>query len=66
MSRGKKPFPRTTPAEKHCPKCDQTRPADQFWKSSRSHDGLQSWCKPCASAYNAVLMAIRRRKPEAA
>lgn len=34
-------------SEKHCRKCDTTKPADAFQKCSRNGDGLQSYCREC-------------------
>lgn len=41
-----------TPSEKHCPQCDQTKPADAFGRRSgkRRHQ-LQSYCRTCAASY---------------
>lgn len=36
--------------EKLCRKCSTTKPRNDFYKSSRAGDGLQSWCKTCSSA----------------
>ena len=35
------------PAEKHCPKCDQTLPADAFNRWSYGKDGLRVQCRLC-------------------
>ena len=35
------------PAEKHCPGCDQTLPADAFHRSSYDKDGLEPRCRQC-------------------
>src|SRR5690625_4474944 len=35
------------PAEKHCPGCDQTLPADAFYRWSYSKDGLAGQCRQC-------------------
>lgn len=35
------------PAEKHCPGCDQTLPADAFSRWSYSKDGLMTRCRQC-------------------
>jgi hypothetical protein len=42
---------RMTATSRHCGKCDQTRPASDFYRSSRNADGLQSPCIPCRRAY---------------
>ena len=36
-------------SEKHCPKCDRTRPISDFNKSSRDHTGYQSYCCDCSN-----------------
>ena len=35
-------------ASKRCPRCDRLKPVAQFYRSSRSRDGLQGWCKQCS------------------
>lgn len=35
---------------KRCPRCEQYLPRSEFWKSSKQHDGLQSYCKACSKA----------------
>lgn len=40
----------TSVTEKLCPKCGETRPANQFYKNSRTLSGLAVWCKPCSAA----------------
>lgn len=35
---------------KHCPKCDTTKPAEEFYRNSSAPDGLQGYCKPCFKA----------------
>lgn len=35
------------PTEKYCPKCDSTKPIDDWAKNKGSKDGLQSYCKEC-------------------
>ena len=32
---------------KRCPRCDQTKPTDEFRKNRARHDGLSSWCGEC-------------------
>jgi hypothetical protein len=32
---------------KMCPRCCQTQPRDQFYRSSASKDGLYAYCKAC-------------------
>jgi hypothetical protein len=38
---------------KICKKCLIEKPADDFGKSKQNKDGLYSYCRPCARAYNA-------------
>lgn len=35
---------------KRCPRCKRDLPKAEFWRSSKSSDGLQGWCKTCAVA----------------
>lgn len=37
---------------KRCSKCGAEKPRDQFGKNSAAKDGLFSYCRPCARAYN--------------
>ena len=39
---------------KRCPKCGEVKPADEFFRSSSSIDGLQSYCRSCAKDYNST------------
>lgn len=39
------------PAYKVCPKCKEKRTVDEFYKTKRTRDGLQTWCKVCAKTY---------------
>lgn len=32
---------------KRCPKCGDKKSETEFWKSSRTRDGLYGWCKDC-------------------
>lgn len=34
-------------AEKRCPRCEVTKPAIEFYRNKRSHDGLVTYCKAC-------------------
>lgn len=34
---------------KRCSKCGCEKPMDEFYKSSKSPDGRQAWCKPCVT-----------------
>jgi hypothetical protein len=36
-------------ATKRCPKCEQVKPLDDFYRQTRSRYGRQSWCKVCRS-----------------
>lgn len=38
------------PSEKRCPKCDQIKPAAQFYYTINRKDGLGTYCKECQSA----------------
>lgn len=33
--------------EKYCKKCDTTKPVSEFYKSSKSKDGLNTYCRQC-------------------
>lgn len=37
---------------KRCPKCDRVLPITQFSEDKSKKDGLRSYCKECAKAYN--------------
>lgn len=58
--------PHDTPnalAFKTCVDCDETKPVAQFSKNRNSKDGLNSYCKPCASArYKRWREANRERR----
>ena len=47
---------------KHCPKCGETKPRDQFQRNARAKDGLFRMCKPCSSAYYAVQYRASRER----
>ncbi|MGC3984812.1 MAG: hypothetical protein QM777_08840 [Pseudorhodoferax sp.] len=34
-------------SEKRCPKCEQAKPASDYWRRAKSWDGLQPYCKAC-------------------
>ena len=36
---------------KTCSKCGEEKSLDTFSKNKSKHDGLNTWCKPCYSAY---------------
>lgn len=46
-----------------CPRCMETKPKDQFGRSSSRNDGLRVWCKPC---HNAANKAWRTKNPDKA
>lgn len=46
---------------KHCPKCDQAKPLDDFYKNASTKDGRQVWCKPC---WKADCAARKERDPD--
>ena len=50
-----------TPASKLCSKCGETKPAGDFYASSGSPDGLQSYCKACVKSR---VRAPRPKTPE--
>lgn len=37
---------------KHCKKCGQDKPVDQFYAHARTKDGYGTYCKSCQSNYN--------------
>ena len=39
-----------TTGDKHCKRCDQTKPVTGFGRNKRNKDGLHNYCKPCAYA----------------
>jgi len=48
------PRPRPdTSVEKRCCACKETKPRDQFYKSKRTFDGLQTNCRACHAARRA-------------
>lgn len=47
---------------KVCSSCGEPKPLDDFNRDTRTHDGLQSWCKPCKA--EAKREARRRRDEE--
>lgn len=46
---------------KHCAKCQQSKPEQEFWKNSSCEDGLQAYCKQCQSL---LLKQFKERDPE--
>lgn len=53
-------------ATKTCPKCGQTLPVSEYWKSGTAKDGLYSYCMECAkklqNAKNSKLRQEKMRK----
>ena len=48
--RSRQPYRRQTqptPEAKHCGHCGETKPAQEFHRSTKRPDGLQLYCKPC-------------------
>jgi hypothetical protein len=39
-----------TPVEKKCSRCEETKPASEFWRVRASPDGLNRWCRQCDAA----------------
>jgi hypothetical protein len=37
---------------KLCTKCETTKDSSLFYKRTKSHDGLSSWCKDCFKKYD--------------
>ena len=48
---------------KRCPRCGQSKPADQFYRRRRGRR-LSSYCQPCTRAV--ALQAHRRRRQDLA
>ena len=46
--------PQTAEGVKVCSKCGETKPTTDFYRDSKSPDGLQYWCKSCSSKNNAA------------
>lgn len=46
--------------EKHCRKCDTTKPVEAFGKNRTRADGLMPMCKACKRTYNAAYHAANR------
>lgn len=46
---------------KRCPRCDTVKSRVEFGKNRSAKDGLQSYCKPCASA---ATLSSRAKNPE--
>lgn len=37
---------------KYCPRCDSTKPLDDFNKNKNRYDGHQGYCRPCQNSRN--------------
>jgi hypothetical protein len=46
--------------EKRCPHCEETKPLEQFYRSKRSADGRDAYCKPCRDGLGAERRARER------
>lgn len=46
-----KDVPEPTVTERRCPKCGETKPASEFFKSTHLTDGLQTYCKSCHMSF---------------
>jgi len=53
-------IPPTTPTQKLCTRCKQTKVLEKFYKGHASH-GRMSWCKTCSNAYK---VAEHKKNPE--
>lgn len=42
----------TYPQVKHCPRCDEDKPAAEFHLDHTRGDGLHDWCKLCRKVYD--------------
>jgi hypothetical protein len=51
-------------AAKRCPRCDQVKPASQFYR--RRGDQLSSSCQPCTQAAAREIRSRRRHDPASA
>lgn len=48
---------------KRCPRCGETKAVTEFYKNSRTADGLRCYCKPCG---NCDAATWQRKRPELA
>lgn len=46
---------------KECAHCHETKPLEEFYKSSSTSDGKQSWCKKCTKEYEKIRSPRRKR-----
>lgn len=44
-------MPELLTGTKTCSKCSENKPLDQFNKTKRNKDGLQTWCRECTKQY---------------
>lgn len=47
---------------KRCRKCNEEKPASEFYKNRTSSDGLQSYCKPCHATAQLATVAKNPEK----
>jgi len=50
------------PISKRCKKCDTLLPIKFFYKSNKSSDGYQNWCKTCQGEYNKMRLKKKSKK----
>lgn len=50
---------------KDCSRCGESKDRAEFWRSKRSKDGLQSYCRECSMAYEREKYTAGNRKPGA-
>lgn len=51
-------------AEKHCRRCDTTKPMSGFARQRRTADGMQAWCKECNADYRRTHRANQKARME--
>jgi Recombination endonuclease VII len=49
---------------KHCNKCGQDKPLEEFHNSTRSKDGKWNYCKPCTNARSLAWYHENKTSPE--
>lgn len=52
--------PTQIPRQKTCTSCGLTKPADAFYRNSRTRDGLTSWCRECTKEQARHRRTVRR------